>query len=73
MSIYNSSQVFKINSAFYLGFAKRLFLISNVSASNKTLCREQYFARELRVERASYNLYSASDRTADPFTSPYCL
>jgi hypothetical protein len=35
-------------SALYLGF-----LILNVAAGNKTLCRGQHFARELRVERAS--------------------
>lgn len=77
MSIYNRSQVFKITSGFYLGFAregvKRRFLILNVSASNITMCREQYVARELRVERVNYNLYSISDRTTGRFTSPYCL
>jgi len=52
-----NSQVFKIASAFYLGFARErikiLFLISDVSVGNITLCLGQPDARELRVERAS--------------------
>ena len=44
----------------YLGFArkrvKRLYLFSNVSACNITLCREQHVAREIRVDRAWCNL-----------------
>ena len=55
LSIKNSSCVFKMASAFYLGFARewvrRHFLISKVSAGNMTLCRGQHVAREIRDER----------------------
>jgi len=43
---------------------KRRFLISNVSASNRTLVRGEHFCRELRVERVRFRdssmPYSAS-------------
>jgi hypothetical protein len=49
-----NSKVFKIASAFYLGFAServtRRFPTTNISAGNRTQFRGKHVAHELRVE-----------------------
>ena len=49
------THVFKTSSPLYLRFAREggkiLYIISDISTGNVTLCREEHDARELQVER----------------------
>jgi hypothetical protein len=68
--------VFNTSSSVYLVFArkrvKRRFVITDISTSNITLCREHHVARELRFERV-WSRFFRNFKSSLSQTWPRCL